>query len=114
VPQLRQANAAARGAAHSPQNFAPSRLSLPQLGHFIFRETSRQRVEQRLGVLQVRSVEALSELAVDLTEHPPRLVSPPLFVEEAGEARRRAKLDGLRALAAGDFDGVAKTGLGFG
>jgi hypothetical protein len=35
VPRLRQASAAARGAAHSPQNFAPSRLWLPQLGHFI-------------------------------------------------------------------------------
>jgi hypothetical protein len=36
VPHLGEASAAARGAAQSPQNFAPSRLSLPQLGHFIF------------------------------------------------------------------------------
>jgi hypothetical protein len=30
-----------------------------------------------------------------------------------GEARRRAKLEGLRALAACDVDGAVKTSLGF-
>src|SRR6266498_3884606 len=96
VPHFGQEVVWASGAAHSLQNFAAARLSWPQLGHFILCRTSRQRVEQRLGVLQIRRVEPLGEPAVDLAEHPPRLVLSALLVEEAGKARRRSELERLR------------------
>jgi hypothetical protein len=37
---------------------------------------------------------------------------PPLFVEEAGKARRRPELEGFRALLAGNLDCLPKERLG--
>src|SRR5207249_1746012 len=62
VPQLGQASTAARGAAHSPQNFAPARLSQPQLWHFIGIASSRELFQQRLRVLRVGGVKPLGEV----------------------------------------------------
>jgi hypothetical protein len=50
-----------------------------------------QLVQQRLGVLEVGSVEALGEPVVDLGKHRVRLFAMPLFREEPCEANGRAK-----------------------
>ncbi len=82
-----------RGAAHSPRNFEPSRLSHPQLWHFIGIGSSRELSQQRLRVRQVGSVEALGEQAVDLGERfaAPRLAAPVCRERGQGSSSREAR-----------------------
>src|SRR5215469_16612650 len=66
---------------------------------------------QRLGVLKVGGVEALCEPAVDLGEHPVRLVAFSLLREQPRETGRRAQFEESGRLAPGDVDSGAKTAL---
>ena len=59
---------------HSAQKIASARFWVLHLAHSI-RGSRTQFVEQRLGVLQIGSVEALGEPVVDLGEHRARLVT---------------------------------------
>jgi hypothetical protein len=101
VPQLRQASATARGAAQSPQNFAPSRLSLPQLWHFIGIGPSRELFEQRLRVFQVGGVEAFGEPPVDVGEDLASFFFLALLLEETTQTRYGSELERLRATPSG-------------
>jgi hypothetical protein len=60
--------------------------------------------EQRLGLFEVRRIEALCEPAVDRREQIERLGAAALIAPETGEARRRAKLKRTRLLRTGDFE----------
>src|SRR5260370_18816969 len=65
-------------APQSPQNFFPSGLSEPQFAQRICVVPNRLRAQllsQRLRILQVGGVEALSEPAVDFGQHRARLVA---------------------------------------
>ena len=63
-----------------------------------------QFVEQRLGVLQVGSVEAFAEPVVDLRQHGAPLITTTLFGEQSREDGRRPQLKRFCALTACDFD----------
>src|ERR1700677_1098460 len=67
-------------------------------------ELSSHLIEQRLGVLQVWGVEALSEPAVNFAEHRVGLVATALFCKQARETHRRTQLKRFCALPARDFD----------
>src|SRR5262245_8954950 len=69
--------------------------------------------EQRFRLLQIRRVEALGEPSVDLGQHTARFLLLALLLQKTTQACHRAELERLRALAAGDVDGVAKGSLGF-
>ena len=56
--------------------------------------------QQRFGVLQVWSVEALGERVVDFSEHHLRLVALALLCQQARETCNRAQLPRLRVLLA--------------
>src|ERR671918_692275 len=75
---------------------------------------SCQRVEQRLGVLKVRRVEALGEPAVDRREEVVGLVPPALVSPQAGQAGRCTQLPELRLLLVGNGQSLAEAGLGLG
>src|SRR5215469_12582970 len=66
-----------------------------------------QLVEQRLGVLQVRSVEALGEPVVDCGKHRARLVAAIGITQQARKAHRSAQLPGSRVLLTRNVDGFA-------
>jgi hypothetical protein len=77
----------------------------------VFR-SSRQFVEQRLGVLQIGGVEALGEPAEDRGEQRHGLVRPALLAVQAGEAHSGAQFPGLRVLPSRDVDGLLHGRLG--
>ena len=52
-----------------------------------------QLVEQRLGVLQVGSVEAFGEPVVDRGKHRARFVAVTLFRKQSGEAYAKSTFD---------------------
>src|SRR4051812_36063060 len=58
------------------------------------RPRSCQLIEQRLGFLQVRCIEAFGEPAIDRTEQVVGLRAPALLAPEPGKARCRAQLIG--------------------
>ena len=68
-----------------------------------------QFVEQRLGVFQVRRVEALGEPVVDLGEHCASLVVATLLGEHPGKADGRAQLPPPGLLSARDVERLTKT-----
>src|SRR5262245_7322170 len=72
----------------------------------------RKLFQQRLRVLQVRSVEALGEPAVDLGEHGASLIAFVLLCEHPYETNRRAKLPCLRTHLLCERDRFAEVGLG--
>src|SRR5262245_19215354 len=83
-------------------------LSLPR---FLSLTISPQLLQQRLGLLEVRCVEALGEPVEDrrrqLTDfHALALALPP-----PAQANRRAQLQGFRLLAPGRLEGLMETGL---
>ena len=72
---------ATRGVPQFVQNLHPSRFSQPHFEQRISppdERLNRQLIEQRLGVLQVGSVEAFGEPVVDFAEHHARFVAAPL------------------------------------
>ena len=66
----------------------------------------RQRVEQRLRLLQIARVEPLSEPAIDRTEQFAGLLHLALVAPEPRNARSRAELPGLRLLLPGDLQAL--------
>jgi hypothetical protein len=69
-------------------------------------------VLKRLGVFQVRGVEALGEPAVDGREHCARFIAFALLIEQTGKAHRRAQLGRLRLLPTRDDHGTTQARLG--
>src|SRR5215467_12147055 len=73
---------------------------------------SRQLVEQRLGILEDRRVEAFGEPAVDWREEITGFGALALITPEAGEAGRRPKFPRFGLLRTGDLDCLAKAAVG--
>src|SRR6266853_3692485 len=69
----------------------------------------RQRVQQRLGLLQVSGVEALGEPAIDWGQELVGFGALALLLPQARQAHRRPQLQRLGLLAAGHIDRLAKT-----
>jgi hypothetical protein len=65
-------------------------------------ERSRQLIEQRLGLLQIQRVKALSEPAIDWREKIVSLLSLALVAPQPSHAHRRAEFPGLCLLLTGD------------
>src|SRR5215469_15095477 len=82
-----------KGAAHSLQNFCSAGFSAPHVGQFT---SGTKLVEQRLGVLQIGGVEALSEPVVDFSQHRTCLVAATGIAQQPGETYRRAQLPPFR------------------
>src|SRR5262245_34312723 len=73
----------------------------------------RQRIQQRLGLLQVRRVKALGEPAVDRGQQVISLGALALELPQASQAGRGAEFPRFRLLALGNADGVMEAALGF-
>jgi len=99
-----------KGAAHSLQSFCSAGFSAPHVGQFT---SGTQLIEQRLGTLQIRGVEALGEPVVDLGEHGTRLVATALCSEQLGETLRGTKFLPFSTPTARNFDRPFKTLLSF-
>src|SRR5215510_13272212 len=74
---------------------------------------SPQLFQQGLGLLQVGGVKALREPAVDRGQELARVKALALLLPEASEAHGGPQLQRLRPLAAGDGEGLTKTGFRF-
>src|SRR6266851_3101236 len=72
-----------------------------------------QFVQQCLRILQIGSVEALGEPAIDSGEHRARVFTTALFVAQPRETHRCAQLPRLRTLLASHFNRLAKEALRF-
>ena len=75
---------------------------------------SSQRVEERLGVLQVSRVKPLGEPAIDRCEQVIGLSALALLLPQAGQAHRRAQLPGFGLLATGNDQGLLEAGFRLG
>src|SRR5262249_44467649 len=73
--------------------------------------TSCQRLQQRLGLLQINRVKALAEPAVDLCQELVGFSTFALALPQSTQAHRRAQLQGSRLLAAGHGESLTKTGF---
>jgi hypothetical protein len=73
---------------------------------------SRQLIKQRLGLLEVGSVKAFSEPAVDRYEQFVGFIPLALLLPQPAEAHRRPQLPGFGLLAAGNGEGLLKAGFG--
>ena len=82
----------------------PHRASSPRL-------SSRQGVEQRLGILQVGSVKPLGEPAVGRRQQFVGFLALALGLPQAGQASGCSQLPGFRLLAAGNGQGLLETGF---
>ena len=71
-----------------------------------------QLLQQSLRVQQVAAVEALGEAAVDRGEEGARFGALAVIAPQAGEAGRRAQLEGAGALPPGDRERARIAGLG--
>src|SRR6266511_6481020 len=104
-----------------PHDFLTSRGSLGRWHHYALHcaratharlsHTSWQFVEQRLGLLEVRRGESLSEPAVGLSQKPSSDVAPVLALPKFTQAQHRPQLQRLGLLAPGDIEGLKKTGF---
>src|SRR6266571_7950261 len=74
---------------------------------------SPQRLQQCLGLLEVSGVKTLGEPAVDLRQHLPGSVALALALPQATQAHGRSQFPRLGLLAAGNVEGLMKTGFGF-
>jgi len=70
---------------------------------------SRERFEQRLGLLEVGRVKTLGEPAVDRRQELAGLGPFALSLPQPCQAHCSAQLQGLGLLAAGDVEGLVKT-----
>src|SRR6516225_10446809 len=73
----------------------------------------RQRVQQRLGLLEVGRVKALGEPAVDRCQQLASFGALALVLPEASQAGGGAQLPGFGVLALGYTDGVLEAGFSF-
>src|SRR5712692_9994604 len=69
--------------------------------------------QQRFRLLQVFGIKPLGEPAVDLRQCVACCVVLALLLPEASEAHHGSQLQGLGTLAAGNLDGLVKTGFSF-
>src|SRR5216683_2933282 len=93
---LQVGQASSSFAPHPSQNDASAGLSLL---HFVQSIWLRAKLlKQGLSVLQIGSIEAFSEPAVDLGEHRARFGGTPLLREQSREAHNRAQLQRLGSL----------------
>src|SRR5215472_10241699 len=74
----------------------------------------RQYVQQCFRLLEVGGVKALGEPAIDRGQELARFQALALLLPEASEAHGGPQLQGLRLLAAGDVEGLPKTGFRLG
>ena len=75
--------------------------------------TLRQRVQQRLGLLEVWGVKALGEPPVDWRQEAYDLLALALGLPQAGQAGGGTEFPGFRLLALGYRNGVSEAGVGF-
>jgi hypothetical protein len=68
-------------------------------------------IEQRLGTLQIRGIEALGEPAVNGREQLARLGPPASFTPQLGDARRGAEFIGFCLLPSSDAQRLLKGDL---
>src|SRR5262245_37408825 len=73
----------------------------------------RQRVQQRLGLLQVRRVKALGEPAVDWGQEVMGFLAFALLLPELCQTGSRSQLEGPCLLGSGNLKGVMETALSF-
>src|SRR5262245_34329721 len=71
----------------------------------------RQRLQQRFGLLQVSGVKALAEPVVDGRQERTGVVALALLLPQPTQAHPRPQLQRLRLLAAGNVEGLLKTGF---
>src|SRR5262245_57395050 len=71
----------------------------------------RQRVEQRLGFLEVSRIKALGEPAIDRRKQLVGLSAFPLLLPQAGEAQSGPQLPGFGLLVAGNGKSLLETGF---
>src|SRR5260370_27321996 len=74
-------------------------------------QLSTQFIDQRFGVFEVGSVEALGEPVVDLGEHCARLIATALFRKQSRETHRCAQLPRFGILFAPSLDRALKAAL---
>src|SRR5919109_1328465 len=72
---------------------------------------SCQLLQQDLGLLQVCCVKALGKPPINRREHLVGFGSLALLLPQPTQAHPRPQLQRLRLLAAGDFEGLLKTGF---
>ena len=77
-------------------------------------DASRQRRQQRLGLLQVGGLKAFSEPAVDRRQQLMGLSALALLSPQPTQAHHRPQLQGVGLLAAGEIEGLRTTPLSFG
>src|SRR5215831_20303646 len=73
--------------------------------------TLRQRVQQRLGLLEVGGVKAFGEPAVDLHQELAGLSALAQVLPEPTQAHCRPQFQRLRLLVMSDIEGLMKTGF---
>src|SRR5262245_50426126 len=76
--------------------------------------SSRERLQQRLRLLEVGGVKALGEPAIDCRQQFVRLGALALLLPQAAQAHGGAQLPGLGLLAAGNGQGLVETDFGLG
>ena len=79
--------------------------------HFLYLTISPQLLQQRLGLLEVSGVKALGEPAVDRGQQLVGLGALALVLPQAAQTHRRPQLQRFRLLAAGNVEGLLKTGF---
>jgi PAS domain-containing protein len=79
----------------------------------VVRPSSRERVEQRLGLLQIERVEAFGEPAIDRREKIVGLLPLAVIAPKPRQARRRAQLPGLCLLRPRNRERALEIGLRF-
>jgi hypothetical protein len=75
---------------------------------------SSQRVQERLGILQIRRIKPFGEPVIHLCQHLPRFVAFPLLLPESSQAGGSTEFSGFGLLALGYCNGLLETGCGFG
>ena len=74
----------------------------------------RQRLQQRLGLLEVSGIKTFDEPVVDRGQHVVRCVALPLTLPEARETGSGSQLEGFCLLVAGEGERLMETVFGFG
>ena len=74
----------------------------------------RQRLQQRLRILQVSRIKTLGEPMVDWCQEVMGFLAFPLLLPQAGEAHRCTQLQGFGLLAASHVEGLLEARLGVG
>ena len=73
----------------------------------------RQRLQQRLGLLEVSGIKALGEPMVDWCQEVMGFLAFALLLPESSETGSGSEFPGFGLLVLGDADGVLEAGFGF-